>query len=122
MSKTKEEHEKELKSFVIATLRKASYRWYSRTEALKRARVERGLYKCEQCQAVHKKAEVQLDHVLPVIPLTGWEGWDSFINRLLCTPDNFQVLCSVCHGVKTKIEGEIRKKNRQEAKKKLDKS
>ena len=47
--KTKEEHDKELKSFVIATLRRASYRWYSRTEALKNARVSRGLYKCESC-------------------------------------------------------------------------
>ncbi len=122
MNKTKEEHDKELKSFVIATLRRASYRWYSRTEALKNARVSRGLYKCESCGAVEKKANVQLDHISPIVPTTGWDTWDGFINRLFCEISGYQVLCSVCHTVKTRVEGELRKKNRQETKKKLDKT
>ena len=38
-----------LKSYITNTLRKASYRWKPRTEAMAAARVERGKYKCAYC-------------------------------------------------------------------------
>lgn len=101
-----------LKGFIIATLRRASYRWPERNKALARARVERGLYKCESCGIVTKKANIQLDHTRPVIPVTGFTNWDDYITRLFCKASDFSVICKACHIVKTSIEAKLRKINR----------
>jgi len=97
------------RAFVIATLRRASYRWPARTEAMRLARVERGLYKCAMCTKVHTRSNIQLDHILPVISLKGFKTWDEYIDRLLCDPEGFQVLCRPCHDAKTKGENSLRK-------------
>lgn len=117
---SKEKHDKELKKFVVASLRRASYRWYSRGEALKRARVERGVYKCESCGSTQKKRDTQLDHISPVVPVTGFDDWNGFVERMFCEPAGFAVLCQACHKQKTAVESELRKKHRR-AKKSLDK-
>ena len=109
--------EQERKDFCIATLRRASYRWSSRTQALGRARISRGLYVCESCKIQTKKSDIQLDHILSVIPLEGWQSWDSFIERLFCDASGYSVLCKTCHSAKTMQENHIRRENK---KKKLD--
>lgn len=71
-----------------------------------KARVKRGLYKCESCGKFCKKVDV--DHIEAVGPTPGSrvapEGytWDEFINRLFCGEDNLQALCKQCHKSKTK--------------------
>lgn len=110
-----------LKGFIIATLRRASYRWPERTKALGRARVERGVYKCESCGYLGKKNDMQLDHVLPIVPIDGWDTWDGYIKRLFCQSEGFAVLCRSCHSAKSATEARLRKIKRQE-KKELDKS
>jgi len=100
------------KSWLISTLRRASYRWPPRTEAFKAARVERGLYKCEMCTGIFPKKEIKLDHIQPVVPVTGFTTWDDFINRLFCEASGYQVICETCHSSKTAIERELRKKYR----------
>jgi 5-methylcytosine-specific restriction endonuclease McrA len=98
------------KTFVVASLRRASIRWPPRNEALKRGRVSRGLYKCSSCTEVFKKKEVHLDHIVPVIsPEHGFIGYDDFIERLFCDTEGFQLLCKKCHEVKTLVEDELRK-------------
>ena len=107
------------KDFVIATLRRASYRWFSRSEALTRARISRGVYKCEMCLQPFPKKEVHLDHIHPIVPVTGFDTWDGYIERLFCNVDGFSVLCENCHYAKTSVETSQRKINRDK-KKKLD--
>lgn len=98
------------KTFVTAALRRASLRWPPRNEALKRARVDRGLYKCAVCKNTFKKTEIHIDHILPIInPALGFIGWDDFIERLFCDVDSFQILCKMDHEVKTMMEDEMRK-------------
>lgn len=98
------------KTFVIASLRRASIRWPPRNEALKLARVSRGLYKCSSCGLVFKKKEVHLDHINPVVsPEHGFTGYDDFIERLFCEAEGFQLLCKNCHQIKTLLEDELRK-------------
>ena len=98
------------KTFVTASLRRASIRWPPRSEALKKARVDRGLYRCSSCAEVFKKQEVHLDHIVPVVsPETGFIGWDDFIEKLFCDVEGFQILCKYCHETKTMLEDEIRK-------------
>ena len=104
----------DLKIFVISTLRRASYRWPSRTEALMKARVSRGIYKCSLCDGEFGRKEIQVDHIEPVIPLEGWVGWDSFIDRLYCKSEGLSILCKPCHKTKTYLENELRKDYKKE--------
>lgn len=96
--------------FVKAGLRRLSYRWYPRNEALKEARLERGIYKCNACKGSFPKKGIQLDHVLPVIdPSTGFTTWDAFIHRLLPGRSGWQVLCRDCHKGKSGRENSKRR-------------
>lgn len=98
-----------LKSFIISTLRRASYRWVGRTEALRSARIERGLYQCNICKEKFKNKDIRLDHIAPIIPVsTGFVSWDDYINRLFCDASDMQVLCLTCHESKTNVEKEQR--------------
>lgn len=98
-----------LRSFVTHTLRRGSFRWPARGEALKLARIERGLYKCNLCSGSFKNKDIKLDHIIPIVPVKGFDNWDGFINRLFCNSEGFQVLCKQCHESKTMIENNMRK-------------
>jgi hypothetical protein len=102
------------KAFIIASLRKASYRWSPRTAAFTAARVSRGLYCCNLCKGEFSNKEVALDHVNPVVdPVEGFTTWDEYIKRMFCEVDGFQVLCDTCHTSKTMTERELRKQYRK---------
>lgn len=119
--------DKKLKNFVIGLLRRGSYKWSPRNSAKKKCKVKVGEYstgrakygyRCEHCKEVFMSKEVKMDHIDPVIcPVKGWQGFDTYIERLFCDEDGIQYLCSNCHDKKTAEEREIRKLN-----KKLDKS
>jgi hypothetical protein len=109
------------RSFVTSALRAASRRWPPKFKALKEAFVGRKTnkktgklamhYKCAKCKKHFVAADVQVDHVLPVVdPKVGFVGWDSFIDRIFCEIENLQVLCKPCHKVKTEEEKAERKK------------
>ncbi len=89
-------------------LRRGSYRWPPRYEALKAAKVERGVYMCRGYKKrAHRVAyrDIQIDHIMPVVdPATGHTTWDKYINRLYCEVSNLQVLCKPCHKLKSKEE------------------
>lgn len=109
-----------LKAFIIMQLRKTSYRWPARNEALLRARdkqlrVKGRLvwhYRCVRCSpdVIHTRKQVQVDHVVPVVdPLKGFTTWDDYINRMFCSADGFQILCIAHHKEKTEAENLERK-------------
>ena len=101
-----------LLQFVIAGLRRMSYKIPSRAIALTRARVKRGLYKCELCCKLVKKSQIAVDHKLPIVPVTGWDTFDGYIDRLFCNPEELQIICKEpCHAVKTKAENKQRRQN-----------
>lgn len=108
-------------NFAKQALRRASYRWYGRWQAAKKAVAGRGLRTCKKCKkVVHYKAG-QMDHVKPVVdPKKGWEGFDAFVERLLVEERGFQFLCDQCHKEKTRKENEQRSASRR-AKKSLRK-
>lgn len=98
-----------LNTFVKGLLRRGTFHWRARTEAMTAARVERGKYKCAECQELFGPKEVDLDHILPVVdPKTGFTSWDDYINRLFCPAEGFQVICHGCHEHKTRLEDMMR--------------
>lgn len=98
------------KAFIVNTLRKASYRWPPRSECLKAARVDRGYYSCNMCKNTFHRKEITLDHIIPVVKLSGFTTWDNYIERMFPNSEGFQALCNQCHDTKTMTENNIRKK------------
>ena len=99
------------KSYIVAILRRASYRNPQRSEALRRARIARNMYVCNSCGDKKGRKEIAVDHINPVVPVTGWVSFDDFIYRLFCGVDQLQVLCKICHKVKSKAENKERRAN-----------
>ena len=113
--------EARFKSFVTSALRAASRRWPPKYAALKAAFAGRQVnaktgklamhYKCAKCKKLFVAADVQVDHIKPVVdPKKGFVSWDDFINRIFCEIENLQTLCKPCHKVKTDQEKLERKK------------
>lgn len=117
------------KTWLTSVLRRASYRWPPRSEAIKKARIDRGLYKCAMCLNSFKQSDTIVDHIKSVVPLegfpihpvTGKPDWTIFIERLFCDVDGFQILCNNCADAKTLIEDEMRKMNNEQKKLEKDK-
>lgn len=97
-------------TFAKGALRRASLMWPPISEARRLARKERGRYECAMCKELFKDKEVQVDHRNPVIDIKeGWQGWDSYIERLFCEVEFLDVLCKTCHDVKSAHEVQMRK-------------
>lgn len=118
----RDKFEQQLRTFVKNTLRRASLRWQPRTDAFTAARIERGLYQCKMCKEGFKRDQVILDHINPVVPITGSDiSIEEWIRGLLVPAEGFQVLCKTCSDAKTFIEDKMRAKANQK-KKELDKA
>lgn len=114
---------KALKSWLVTKLRRNSLQWPPKNWAKAEARVElspalkkdgtpgkrpRVRYKCAHCEELFENKEVVLDHIEPVIdPEVGFVDWNTYIERLFCQSDGFQVLCEGCHDIKTELEDEL---------------
>lgn len=73
-------------------------------------------YQCQVCGAWVSSTKIAVDHIDPVIPLTGFpvthsgkKDWNVFIDRLWCDKANLQRICDDCHNKKTKQERDLRK-------------
>jgi 5-methylcytosine-specific restriction endonuclease McrA len=108
--------DKQKSTFAKNALRRASYRWVGRWQAEKESKVGRNQYKCAICTQIFPKKETQMDHVAPVEKITGWEGFDVYIDRLLVYKEGWQRLCKPCHTIKTESENSVRRKNRKKKK------
>lgn len=108
-------------SYIKSILRKASMRWPPLNAVKTKARRSRGIYECANCHelvpaTINEKGKriknVLVDHIEPIVPVTGFDNWDSVIQRLFCSEANLQVLCKKCHDNKTKEERIERKSYR----------
>lgn len=99
-----------LKKWLISALRRLSYRTKARTEALAAARLSRGRYTCASCSTTQPRSNIQVDHIKPVVPITGWDSWDGYLERLFCDASGLQVLCKACHSAKSTQENSLRNK------------
>lgn len=106
-------------AFVKGGLRSASQRWPPKYKVLNRAFVGSRInqksgrlakhYLCGNCQDSFPAKDVEVNHILPVIPVTGFDNWDGVIKRLFCEETGLEVLCKPCHKIITKQENEERK-------------
>jgi 5-methylcytosine-specific restriction endonuclease McrA len=117
MAKKKKEFNPKTK--IMSALRKIWQYCPQRREVLKRATVKvdkLNFFRCEHCRKLVEK--VQVDHIIPCVPVEGFDSWDNVIERMLyVTVENLSVKCRECHSIKTLRENKVRK-----TKKKLDKT
>lgn len=109
-------------SFVKGGLRSASQRWPPKYRVLSRAysgtqiNIATGRmakhYLCKRCKGIFPLKHVEVNHIIPVIPVTGFDSWDGVIERLFCEETGLEVLCKPCHKEVTKAENEERKLNK----------
>lgn len=106
------------KALVIAAIRRA-YRFSGcKAVAFNRNKIGRGLFRCEKCGATGERKHFHVDHIEPVVPVTGFVDWNTHLARQFCPDAGLQLLCLLCHQAKTKIENEERKKWRPKKPKK----
>lgn len=104
-------------SFIKSLLRKGTQRWGPKNTALQTSKVDRGVYRCNECEqhvpvtvkvGNKRVRNVFVDHVDPIIdPEVGFTTWDEYIEKMFCEVDNLQVLCGACHDIKSAEERKI---------------
>lgn len=125
-----------LRSFVVGQLRRVFRRFppYYRTLGAAKetyyvptksgGQRKRVRFKCNVCGKWADQKNISIDHIIPVIPETGFptnpdgsDDFTTFINRLFCKDENLQAICDECHHTKTQTE-----RKERAAKKLIDKS
>lgn len=106
-------------AFIMSCLRAGSRRWPPKWQVLEASKTEKRVnpktgrpaqfYQCKVCLSEQTSKDVEVDHIEPVVPLTGFVSWDDTIKRIFCKADGLQVLCKKCHKVKSKAENKQRK-------------
>ena len=109
-------------SFIKSGLRSASQRWPPKYRVLSGAYVGTKTnpksgrlakhYVCKGCGNEFVAKDVEVNHIIPVIPVTGFDSWDGVIKRLFCEEQGLEVLCKPCHKKITQQENEERKLNK----------
>ena len=111
-----------LRQWLEPKLRNMARQWPEKNKARRKAvkRVQIGLYKngkpefrsmyeCAECKKTFQKQETAADHIIPVVdPVDGFIDWNTYLERLFCPADNYQILCKPCHLLKSGGENEIR--------------
>lgn len=106
--------ESKFQSFIKSTLRKGTTRWPPKYEVLNAAKRGKMVndstgrlaehYDCASCHGLFPASMVVVDHINPVVPVSGFTNWDDVILRMFCGVEGLQVLCKECHKIKTKEE------------------
>lgn len=123
-----------LSAYMKNAIRRMSYRFPSRTEALAAVRIPRPdnwsnkrvkwLVPCAFCKELFEMANTQCDHITPIIPVTGWpaaptselytcgsddKDMNVLVYRTFVSAKELQILCKSCHKLKSDAENAERK-------------
>jgi len=118
---------KTIQQVLIPHIRRASRFWPPKAEARKQAarKVQVGtlkngkpkfetFYECSECtkqgiKKLHPKENTQMDHIIEVASITGFDNWDAYISRMFPTADGYQCLCLDHHKEKTLKNQKLRR-------------
>ena len=103
--------------YIMRQLRRLFVYWPERAAVRKRSFLRKegvlSYHKCELCDKEVTRKESHVDHIVPVIPLTGPDDWGNIMERLFVSREAMQNLCKECHAKKTKKENSSRATNRK---------
>lgn len=114
-----------IKRMIIGYARKLSGSWEPKQNVKKRAQVAPALHRCSKCGSLNYEGEseknyqkyveqfpndvvnfdgIEMDHIRPVVKITGWTSWEDFFDSLFCDEDGYRPLCHQCHLAKSRSE------------------
>lgn len=106
-------------SFVKSALRSASQRWppkyktlneaYTETKTNPKSGRQAKFFKCARCLDHFVSKDVEVNHIVPVVPTSGFDSWDGVVARMFCEKEHLEVLCKPCHRTVTKEENNERR-------------
>ena len=107
------------RSFIVSVLRSGTRRWPPKFLTLNEAKTEKKInvktgrlaqhYLCAGCDNYFPAKDINVDHIIPVVGPEGFVNWDTYIERMYCDKENFQILCTNCHTEKSMGERQSRK-------------
>lgn len=106
--------DKRFRSNLLSALRKFSKWWAPAGNVKDKSRIARGMYQCTCCSKIVGPKEIKVDHIDPVIPVTGFVDWNDVVERLFCEESGLQAICVECHKVKTEEENKQRRRWKKE--------
>lgn len=123
-----------IRNMIKGYARRLSSSWPPRVACKEAAKVAPALHKCAKCGSLNYEGDsqknyekyveqfpndvvnfdgIEVDHIKPVIELTGWTTWDDYFDGLFCDQENFRCLCNTCHSAKSSAEATIRFKGKR---------
>jgi len=126
------------KRMIVGYSRRLSLSWEPRMSAKNKAKVGPALHRCSKCGSYNYEGEskktfekyvkqfpevlvnfhrIEMDHIVPVVQVSGWTSWDAFFKSLFCPEDNYRALCNNCHLAKSHREGFMRRESKKDDKK-----
>ncbi len=95
--------------FLKSALRRASQRWkpiyetrnLARRPFTGKSKSQKYEYQCCKCKKYFSRRKVQVDHIVQVGGLSSLEELPGYVERLLCSRANLQLVCMPCHQKKT---------------------
>ena len=122
--------DKKVFNLIKKKLRLASLSNPHKHTALEKAKVDSATHECNNCgcymyngvshqnfkklkkkypDKLFKREKPQADHVNSVIEVgVGFVDWNTYIERLFCESEGYQILCNQCHKEKSKKENSKR--------------
>lgn len=118
-----------IKRMIIGYARRLSSSWEPRQNAKRKAKIAPALHRCSKCGSLNYEGDsqktfdkyvqeypndkvnfdgIEMDHVIPVVKVTGWTTWEDFFSSLFCDEDNYRALCHSCHIKKSSNENSHR--------------
>ncbi len=76
---------------------------------LKEKRVAPNTWLCSACGGRFNRKEIRIDHIEPVVAVTGFVDWNTYVERMFCGTGGLQLMCLRCHDVKCVDERRARK-------------
>lgn len=111
-----------LKTWLTIHLRNVSKKWPGKNFAKDKAKVKThvgtylngnpkylNMFRCAECERqgidkLWRENDVQADHIIGVVGPEGFKDWNTYIERMFCPTEGYQILCSSHHDEKTAIE------------------
>ena len=111
-----------LKAAITSALRRTWRNYPERKEALLAARdpLNKKHVICQLCKSTTHEKLSYVDHIVPVVGISGFHCWDEMVDLMFVPRDGYQILCESCHTAKTKAEREEKRLFRQEMKPKKE--
>ena len=104
------------RNLILLILRRGTYKWGPKGEALRASKVGRNQYRCALCgpSKVYRNKEKQQDHIIPVQRVDGiYDGLEEVADRMFAPKEGWQTLCLPHHKEKSARENTLRAEARK---------